>query len=546
MSLRRTILRPVAFVGGMHASGQARQFIKSHRESRQVQDRLLRELVSSHVETSFGKDHAFSTIRCYEDFKRAVPVGSYETLRRYVRRVLDGETTALIPPGEQVLMFSMTSGTTGDPKYIPVTRRFLSDMRRGWNIFGMMTLGDHKDGWLRRILQIISPMCETRSPTGIACGAISGLLAATQKRIVRRMYVVPAEVFPISDPQAKYYAILRCGVGRNVGVITTANPSSTIKLIETGQQHVERLIRDVTDGTINPPGEFDPSRIGSLRFKPDRRLGARLQRCVERDGRLLPRHFWNLAFLTNWTGGTLGLYIPRLRELFGDVPIRDIGLVASEGRFSIPIEDGTSAGLADITSSFLEFIPADERESDTPSTLRLDEIEVGQEYFLVTSNWAGLWRYNIDDRIRVVDRFGDSPVFEFLCRGVHTANITGEKITEHQVVEAMREVSQRAGVLIDRFVVQGRFTRTPYYELRMDQRDGWDLEQLASLFDEQLQKLNMEYSSKRKSGRLAPVHPVALTPDTLEHAELENIRLHRNRSEQYKHQYLMTEVLAEK
>ena len=95
-----------------------------------------------------------------------------------------------------------------------------------------------------------------------------------------------------------------------------------------------------------------------------------MARGLERDGELRPTHFWNVAFLTNWTGGTLKLYLRRLRELFGDVPIRDIGLLAREGRFSLPIADHTPAGLAEITGNFLEFIPAEDIESKIPSTLR--------------------------------------------------------------------------------------------------------------------------------------------------------------------------------
>ena len=545
MGISRTILKPLAYLAGKHASSQVKTFLAAHKRTRDVQQRLLRQLLAAHGETDFGRDHGFAHVKGHKDFKSAVPIGSYETLRPYMRRVLDGQTTALLPPGEKPLMFSMTSGTTGKPKYIPVTQRFLADMQRGWNIFGLKTLQDHKAGWLRGILQISSPMSEKTSPTGLPCGAISGLLAQTQKKIVRRMYVVPRGVYSIADPAAKYYTILRCGVGRDVAIITTANPSSTIKLIETGQLHAERLIRDVADGSLTPPGEFAAPLPAKLRFKPNRAMAQRLEKGLAKDGRLLPRHFWNIAFLTNWTGGTLKLYIRRLRELFGDVPIRDIGLLASEGRFSIPIADGTPAGLAEITSNFLEFIPAACHEQKDPPILLADELEVGEEYFLMLSNWAGLWRYDIDDCIRVVDRFGQSPVFEFLSRGPHTANITGEKITEYQVVEAMRRASRRAAAAVDRFVVQGRFAAPPHYELRMETPDGCNVAALTGLMDEELCQLNMEYQSKRAGGRLGPIRMVSLDTGKLERIEQENIRRRNGRSEQYKHKYLLTEILSE-
>ncbi len=455
---------------------------------------------------------------------------------------LGGKTTAMLPHGESVRMFAMTSGTTGKPKYIPASSRFVAAARRGWNIWGLRALNDHPEAWMRQILQISSPMNETHSPAGVPCGAMSGLLAATQKRIVRRMYAVPNALSNIGDPLVKYYAILRCSIGQDVSIITTANPSSAIKLIETGQQHVERLIRDIAEGTLRPPGELDENVGKALRLRPAPSLARRIGASVERDGALLPRHFWNLAFLGMWTGGTLKLYLPRVRELFGNVPIRDIGLLASEGRFTMPLTDGMPAGVAEITSSFLEFIPSGERQSVNPLTLRAHQLEVGQEYFLVLSNWAGLWRYDIDDRVRVVGHFGQSPVMEFLSRGLHTANITGEKITEHQVVDAMRLASDRCGLAVNRFVVQGVFDHMPCYELRLELLTDGQSEQLARCLDEALCELNIEYRSKRSGGRLGPIRPVLLRHGELELEEARKIRDRCGRSEQYKHQYLLTEV----
>jgi len=514
----------------------------AHERTRQVQDSLLARLVKEHAETDFGRDHDFKSIRTYEDFTSAVPVGNYETLRPYMQRVFDGQTNALLPPGEKVLMFAQTSGTTGKAKHIPVTRTFAEQMKRGFNMFGLRALRDHPQGWLRPILQISSPMRETLSPAGLPCGAISGLLAARQKRIVRRMYVVPPAVGMVDDPEARYYLTLRCGVGRDVAIITTANPSSSIRLIETGQRYADRLVRDVATGQASPPGGLPDFLARELRFKPDPALAARMAEGIARDGELLPRHFWDLAFLTNWTGGTLGLYMPRIRELFGSVPVRDIGLLASEGRFSLPLEDNTPAGVAEITSNFIEFIPADQADRPDPATLRADQVEPGGEYFLVITNWAGLWRYNIDDRVRVTGRLGRSPVFEFLSRGSRTASITGEKITEYQVVEAMRIAAARAAVRIDRFVMQGRFAALPCYELRLEQPGGLDVDRLAELMDQALADLNMEYRSKRKSRRLGPIKPVVVPAGSMAAIEAESIITSAGRGEQYKHQYLLAEV----
>lgn len=545
MSITTTLLRPAAYLAGLHAGRQLQRFLRAHERTAEIQQSLLRELTAAHAATAFGRDHGLGKVATFADFRAAVPVCGYERLRPYMDRVLAGDVAALLPAGERVMMFSMTSGTTGKPKFIPVTQRFLQTIRQGWNTWGVRALSDHPRAWLRPILQIASSMNETASPTGIPCGAISGLLAATQKRIVRRMYAVPLGVADIKDSVARYYTVLRCGVGRDVSIITTANPSSTIKLIEIGRQHCDRLLRDVHDGTLTPPGDGAGDLARRLRFKPNAALARSIEQQVQRDGQLLPRHFWKIELLANWTGGTLHLYLRRLRELFGDVPIRDIGLLASEGRFSVPIADGSPAGVADILSNVLEFIPAEEAGRENPATLLAHEVEVGHEYSLVVTNWASLWRYDMDDRVRVVSRLGQSPVFEFLSRGRHTANITGEKITEHQVVSAMRQAAAAASCPIERFVLQGRFAATPYYELRLELPAQEKADQLAQCLDASLADLNIEYDSKRKSGRLGPIRALRLPPGTLEAAEAAAIRSRHGRSDQYKHQYLLTDVLSE-
>jgi len=500
MNVVRTLLRPVARMAGWHAGQQLRAFLAAHRRTPQVQEQLLGRLMAAAADSDFGRDHGFGRIRSYADFVSAVPVGDYETHRPYVQRVLQGQVQALFAPGTKVLMFAVTSGTTGAPKHIPVTRQFMRDYHRGWNVFGMKALRDHPSAWLRKIVTIASSAREGLTPAGVPCGSISGMLAERQKRIVRWMYPVPGCVRELRDPAGKFYAILRASVTQDVAMLTTANPSSAVKLAETARDQAERLIRDVRDGTCNPPGELPDEMAGRFSFRPDPAGARRLERIRHAHGELLPRYFWKLALLCHWTGGTVGLYLPRIRRLYGDVPVRDIGLLASEGRLSVPLTDETPAGVAEISSNFLEFLPVPQSESPRPDVLRAHELEVGREYFVVLSNWAGMYRYNINDRVRVTGRLGQSPVFEFLSRGLHTCSITGEKLTEHQVVEAMARAHPACGGSVETFILQGHFDRQPYYELRVE-------------------------------------------PGSFARFEAGQIALCRGRSEQYKHKYLMTDVI---
>ena len=167
-----------------------------------------------------------------------------------------------------------------------------------------------------------------------------------------------------------------------------------------------------------------------------RRLGS--EAIVGRSGRLYPRDYWpNLCFLANWTGGTMGAYLRSYPDYFGERPVRDVGLIASEGRMTIPIEDNTPAGILDVRHHYFEFIPEDQIDRDEPETALAHELIEGRRYFILPTTAGGLYRYQIFDLIRCVGFHGKAPVIEFLNKGAHISSVTGEKLSEYQVVAAV-------------------------------------------------------------------------------------------------------------
>ena len=84
------------------------------------QSKIFNHLINSGKNTVFGKDHGFSSIKTYSEFKKRVPVRSYEELSKYISRVIDGEKNVLWP--KKPIYFCKTSGTTSGSKYIPITK----------------------------------------------------------------------------------------------------------------------------------------------------------------------------------------------------------------------------------------------------------------------------------------------------------------------------------------------------------------------------------------------------------------------------------------
>lgn len=525
-----------------HAQRVYNGFVRATARAAEVQKSRLLALLRRNADSGFGRDHGFASVRTVADFQR-LPIMGYDDLRPYIERVKLGDTRAMFGGKQRVRMFALTSGTTETPKYIPVTDAFLHEYKTGWNAFGIKALLDHPHAFLRGIAQVTSRMDESRTPCGIPCGAITGLMAATQKRLVRKYYVTPRCMAEIDDAAAKYYTIMRLAIPRDVAFVITASPATQLKLARTAADSAEPLIRDIHDGTLRADLPVPASVRDELkpRLQPDVTTARRLEQIVREHGRLLPRHYWNLAFLANWTGGTMGLYLRDFPEYFGDVPVRDIGLLASEGRISIPVEDGTPAGILNITGHFFEFVPVHRRHETAPPALLGHELSVGQEYFVLVTTSSGLYRYDLGDVVRCTGFAGQAPLVEFLNKGAHTCSLAGEKLTEHQVILAMQRASHDAGLSVPNFVLAPRWGRPPYYLLHIEAPDASmqeRLQHLADAMERQLCDLNVEYISKRHTARLGPVNLNVLAPGTLDRHDRSEAARHRRSNEQYKHKYL--------
>ena len=123
------ILKASTFVAGR----QWRRWDDLTKNPWKTQERLLLNIIKRNRATCFGRDHHFDAIRNLDDYRKQVEIGDYERLRPYVERAKNGEAGALT--AERVLMFTMTSGSTGEPKLIPVTettKRSYRELTRLW------------------------------------------------------------------------------------------------------------------------------------------------------------------------------------------------------------------------------------------------------------------------------------------------------------------------------------------------------------------------------------------------------------------------------
>jgi len=505
-----------------------------------VQEQLLRRILSSQARTDFGLRHHFSAIQTLADFRRHLPISGYEYFEPYIARVCRGDLRALLAD-RKVHMMALTSGTTAARKFLPVTAQYIADYRRGWHLWGLRVYWDHPETKLRPILQFASDPEEFRTEGGIPCGSVTGLTAQMQMRVVRRLYCLPPWAGKIKNAEAKYYLALRLSLHRDLGLVLAANPSTLVGLARCGDKEKESLIRDLHDGTLNSGIDLPPDMRPALKplLRRHRHRAMELERIVARTGHLYPRDYWpDYTVLGNWTGGSVGAYLRTYPHYFGDKVVRDIGLIASEGRMTIPFSDADPSGVLDIASHFFEFVPEDEIHRQKPIVLTAAEIEEGRNYYIVPTTACGLYRYHISDVVRVTGFYNRTPLVEFLSKGAHFANLTGEKLSEYHVIRAMENAVHRLQLALYAYALAPCWhEEQPYYGLFVESSDLEDEgvgRLLVAILDEQLSELNMEYASKRQSTRLGAVRLEVLPPGTWLEWDRKRLGLMGGTQEQYK------------
>jgi hypothetical protein len=448
-----------------------RRLLADARRARTIQHRQLLRKIRRHQDSDFGRDFGFAEVNSVSAFRQQIPVLSYEAHRPYIARVLQGDTTALFAAGTRVLMFAMTSGTTGEPKRLPITTELFREYRAGWRLWGAGVYGDHRELMHTKTLQLTSDWQRYSAPCGIPCGQISGLAASTRPKVANCIFMLPPITGRIHDPATKHYTALRLSLASDrVGMIITANPSTLVEFARRADQQRESLVRDIHDGTLSCelPTEVRAA-LGRRIFRRNPRRARELERLAEHHGALLPKHAWpNLSVIAVWTGGSVGMFLPKVTELFGSVSVRDHGLSASEGRMTIPLNDGCRAGILDFYHHYFEFIPVEEQDSRQPTILEGHELAEGRDYFILMTTSGGLYRYNIHDVVRCVGFEGQAPLLEFLNKGKSFSNLVGEKISEHQVVAAVQQSFRDLGLSIDTFTLAPVMENMPRYVLLIE------------------------------------------------------------------------------
>jgi sterol desaturase/sphingolipid hydroxylase (fatty acid hydroxylase superfamily) len=474
------------------------------KEIERIQKEVLKKLLRENSNTKFGRQYEFDHIQSSVEFQARVPVHTYEDLRSWIEEQAISNSDSLI--AASFAMFNQTSGSTAKPKWIPVTQETLYGLKNSQQLSTWLQYTYAPEAFEGHIMGIVSPAQESMSEFGIPVGSASGHFYKNMPQIVKKKYVLPHEVFEVKDYQVKYYLILLLALqNKDITYIGSANPSTFLQLNNILKERKDDLINDLrAKSPLSVQSEI-PKRL----FERVSKLLNPTKERIEEVNELLQmksseiKHFWpHLKLLVTWTCGSCGIALQAALKLLPEnIKVADLGYLSSEFRGSVTYDYSKQSGLPTYKDHFYEFVLKEDWESGESNFKLLHELEKDFDYYVFVTTPSGLWRYNMNDILRVKGFLNDCPLITFQQKGNGACNITGEKLYESQVIEAFQSMQWKAmyyQVLAD--VNDSRYIG--YIEWHNEPKESQD--ELSVVMDEALARLNVEYAEKRASKRLNP------------------------------------------
>ncbi len=507
------------------------QYLKlksASRNPRKASEKTLRAILEYAKDTEYGKKHHFAEIlgakndtELYALYQKYVQLNDYEDLRPYVEKHKHGAENVLFPG--KPIMYATTSGTTKEPKWVPITKEYLN------NIYGKMTkvwlfsfIKNKPKVFTGKIVSIVGKVKEGEAPDGTFYGSVSGVTQRDCPAFVKKLYASPASVFSIEDYTARYYAIMRMGIERNVTLVVTANPSTIVEMQNNANEFFDDYCNDIEKGTLKAELNIPQWIRDDIQpyLKPNPERANELRALKAKYGTVLPKHYWpNMQILNTWRCGNTKVYVDKFKDSFPRQMLhQEFGYFASECRFGLVLDDTLNTVLFP-HFHYYEFIAEDELESEDKHFLQLWQLEKGKRYCPYVTTFAGLYRYNMNDLVEVGDNFCNTPTVHMIQKVNGIVTMTGEKLSESQFIEAVRTAEKETGLTTRFFVGFADMEKSAYdlyYEFADPATTQAQAEQFTAAVDKALKAVNIEYAAKRASFRVKDPFTYRLVPQSFE------------------------------
>lgn len=438
-------------------------FLKKHPEN--VQKETLLKLLSSAVNTEFGKRYDFKSIESEEQFRERMPMQSYEDIKPYVDRLREGEED-LIWPGE-IKWFAKSSGTTSDKsKFIPVSTEALEEchFRGARDILAIYTNNN--------------PETRIFSGKGLTIGGSHQVNNFNNQSFYGDLSAILLENTPF------WVSFMR-------------TPNTKIALLEKWEEKLEKAYEATLYENVTNMAGVPSWNLVFIKY------------LLEKTGKSNLLEIWpNLELFIH--GGISFLpYREQFEKLIPSPSMKYLETYnASEGFFAIQDEPSRDDMLLMLDYGvYYEFIPMESIDEEQPKTLTIGEVRTDTNYALVISTNGGLWRYVIGDTVMFTSLYPHK--IKISGRTKHYINAFGEELIVDNAENALKTACRKTCAVISEYSAGPVFmsdTSKGAHEWIIEfEKEPENIEYFSTLLDNALKSLNSDYEAKRyKSITLDP------------------------------------------
>ena len=424
----------------------------------EVQQETLFKLIKKAQKTEIGLKYGFSSINTIDEYRKRVPIHYYEDIEPFVNRLKKGEQNLLWPT--EIKWFAKSSGTTtGKSKFIPVSKESLEECHyKGGKDLLALYYNNHPKTKLFKGKHLIlggSSQLNYFNKDSYF-GDLSAIIVENLPWWCEWRRTPKKQITLQSDWEKKISEMAKTTVNEDVYILAGV-PSWTLVLINKILENSEGK----TIGDIWPNLEL--YMHGGVDFEPYK----------NQFNKLITSPKMNYVQTYN----------------------------ASEGFFGIQDEIISSSMLMMLDyGMFFEFVPLEHINETHPKTYLIEEIELNKNYALILTSNAGLWRYSIGDTIKFTSKYP----FRFMVTGriKNFINAFGEELIIENAEKAITHASNKTAAEIVDYTVAPIYMENgkkgTHQWLIEFKKQPSSLDEFTKLLDDELKKLNSDYSAKRK------------------------------------------------
>ncbi|XP_073121444.1 indole-3-acetic acid-amido synthetase GH3.6-like [Henckelia pumila] len=437
-----------------------------------VQKRVLSEILSRNAHAEYLSRHGLNGLTDREAFKKIMPVVSYEDVLPDINRIANGDKSPILC-SDRISEFLTSSGTSaGERKMMPTIEEELGRRSLLYSLL-MPVMSQFVPGLEKgKGMYFLFIKCETKTPSGLLARPVLTSYYKSSHFKDRPYdpytnYTSPNETILCQDSYQSMYSQMLCGLVQNKEVLRVGAvfASGFIRAIRFLEKHYTLLCNDIRTGTLNSI-ITDPSvREAVLRtLNPDPKLADFIEsECGKESWQGIITKLWpNTKYIDVIVTGTMSQYIPTLDFYSNGLPLVCTMYASSECYFGVnlnPLCKPSDVSYTLIpTMAYFEFLPVHRNncpangltsiamqksldDKEQQELVDLVDVKLGQEYELVVTTYAGLYRYRVGDVLRVAGFKNNAPQFNFICRKNVVLSIDSDKTDEVELHNAVKNAT---------------------------------------------------------------------------------------------------------